>query len=195
MIRNNADATSPAHGVLLLVAITFTLAALVLLMLPSMDTFTREEDVPAIFKITEIRHINDEGKMVEDGWVVLKNTGSADYKNWNLFVLSYVNGKKIPAEIPTLNAYQVAHTVNHHGIEYLYGHGSSGTKEKQNALWVSGASLAINYNNHSIRPGDVVTIEVYDSISGKIISRDTFPHTEESKEKGMMREYLSQLVA
>jgi len=188
---NNDVAFSSAQAVLILVAITFILAALVLLMTIPLPHLFSNPTVPAIFVITDIRHTDKFGQMNEEGWVVLKNSGPGNYQNWNLFALTYVNGNKIPAEIPTLNAYQLAHTVNHHGVHLLDGLGSSGTREKHNAVWVSGASLAIDFNNHCIKPGDEVTIEIYNVTSGEIISRDTYPHTEESNQEKMMNLYLS----
>jgi hypothetical protein len=184
-------ASSVTQATILLVAITFALAVMVLLISIPFPHNLPEDQVPAIFVITEIRHVNEDKQMVEDGWVVLKNTGPADYNNLNLYVITYVNGKKIPAEIPCLNANRIKQITNHHGIEYLEGYGASGTRENHNAIWVSTATLSINYNNHSIRPGDIVTIEIYNTTSNKIISRDTYPHTEESKQERMMREYLS----
>jgi hypothetical protein len=189
----SAQASSAIQATLLLLAITFLLAALVLLLSVHLPGILPEETVPAIFVISDIRHTNKYGQMVEEGRVALTNIGPADYQNWNLYAITYVNGKRLPADIPSLNAYEIAQIPNHHGIQNLEGLGSSGTKDNHNAFWVSGASLAINYNNHSIRPGDVVTIEIYDTASHTIISRDTYPHKEESKQEMMMREYLSRL--
>lgn len=185
------DGSSITLATVFLIAITLILAAMVLLILEPFPHCLPEEPVPAIFEITNIRHTNDYGQMVEEGWVVLKNTDILDYKNSDMFVLTYVNGKKIPAEIPTLNADQLAQTVGHNGVQLLYGSGSSGSRKKQTAYWVSGSKLAINYNNHFIRPGDVVTIEIYNALSKKIISRDTYPHKEESKQEMMMKEYFN----
>lgn len=191
MQLQSEQGSSVAQATILLVAITFALGAMVLLISVPLPISLPEEHVPAIFVITEIIHLNKYGQMIEEGWVVLKNTGPADYNNLDLYAITYVNGKKIPAEIPCLNANRIKQITNHHGIEFLEGYGASGTKENHNAFWISGATLAINYNNHSIRPGDVVTIEIYNSVSNTIISRDTYPHTEESQKERMMKDYLS----
>lgn len=183
--------SSVTLATILLVAITFALAAMVLLISVPFPRIVPEEQVPAIFVIMDILHHNKNGQMVEDGRVVLKNTGPDDYNNLNLYVITYVNGKKIPAEIPCLNANEIKKTSFHHGIQYLEGYGTYGTKENHNTIWVSGSTLAINYNDHSIRPGDSVTIEIYDTGSNTIISRDTYPHTEQSQEEKMMREFIS----
>jgi len=191
MQLRSEQGSSVTQATILLVAVTFALGAMVLLISVPFPGNLLDEPVPAIFVITEIRHVNEYKQMVEEGWVVLKNTGTADYNNLNLYAITYVNGKKIPAEIPCLNANQIKQISNHHGIQFLEGLGASGTAKKHNAIWISGASLAINYNNHSIRPGDTVTIEIYNTTSNRILSRDTYPHKEDSPEERMMKEYLS----
>ena len=183
--------SSVAQATILLVAITFALGAMVLLISMPLPLSLPVEHVPAIFVITDIIHVNKYGQMVEEGWVVLKNSGPVDFNNIEMYAITYVNGKKIPAEIPCLNANQIKQISNHHGIQFLEGYGASGTKENHNTIWLSGATLAINYNDHSIRPGDIVTIEIYNSVSNTIISRDTYPHKEESQKERMMKEYLS----
>lgn len=191
MQLQSEQGSSVTQATILLVAITFALAAMILLISVPFPHSVPEENVPAIFVIMDIFHHNKNGQMVEDGRVVLKNTGPDDYNNLNLYVITYVNGKKIPAEIPCLNLNEIKQTSFHHGIQYLEGYGASGTKENHNTIWVSGSTLSINYNDHSIRPGDTVTIEIYDTASNAILSRDTYPHKEKSQEEKMMKEFLS----
>lgn len=191
MQLRNEQASSVNQATILLVAITFALGAMVLLIATPFPHNLTEEQVPAIFVITDIFHHNKDGQMVEDGRVVLKNTDPANYNNLDLYVITYVNGKKIPAEIPCLNANRINQITEHHGIQNLEGYGASGSKANHNAIWVSGSILTINYNDHSIRPGDTVTIEIYNTTSNTILSRDTYPHKKESQEERMMREYLS----
>jgi hypothetical protein len=178
-------------GVILTLAITVALAALVLLMVPQMPHLWQEPDVPAIFEITRIRHTDKYERMTFESRVTLKNTAKTGYQNWNLYVITYVNGKKIPAEIPTLNADEQIHDTHHHGVQVLEGEGTEGSRAKGNAVWTAGERLAIDYNDGTIRPGDRVSIEIYDATTKKIISRDTYPHTEESNQEKMMELYLS----
>ena len=178
-------------GVFLTLAITIALAALVLLMVPQIPHLWQEPDVPAIFKITKIRHTDKYERMTFESRVTLQNTAKTGYQNWNLYAITYVNGKKIPAEIPTLNANEQAADTNHHGVQVLEGEGASGSRAKGNAVWTAGERLVIDYNDRTIHPGDSVTIEIYDATTKKIISRDTYPHAEESNQEKMMALYLS----
>jgi len=165
--------SSSPLGTILMVMITIVLAALVLLVaIPT--PYLYDMSVPSIFKITKIRHDDGHGRVNFDSYMVVKNTGSSSYYNWNLFVLTYVNGAQIPAEIPTLNANAQAADHIHHGVQNLGGFGSEGTRKKGDALWVSGASLSIDYKDGTFHPGDMVTIEVYDNTTKQILSRDMY---------------------
>ena len=145
--------------------------------------------VPTVFEITNIKDIKN-GVLNYDSYMVVKNCGSSSYYNWNLFVLTYVNGAQIPAEIPTLNANAQAADHIHHGVQNLGGFGSEGTRKKGDALWVPGASLSIDYKDGTFHPGDMVTIEVYDNTTKQILSRDTWPHKDDPGEK-LMKQYLN----
>ncbi|MCK9630332.1 MAG: hypothetical protein M0R30_01715 [Methanoregula sp.] len=184
-------ATSVVISVILALAITIALAALVLLMALQMPNLSLDPEVPVIFKITKIRHIDSYGRMTYESRVILQNTAKTGYQNWNLYAITYVNGKKIPAEIPTLNANEQAADTHHHGVQVLEGEGASGSRKNGNAVWTSGERLAIDYSDQTIHPEDSVTIEIYDATTKKIISRDTYPHTEESNQEKMMDLYLS----
>ena len=169
---DNTGSSGPL-GTILMVMITIALAALVLLVaIPS--PYLYDLSIPSIFKITKIRHDDGYGRVNFDSYMVVKNTGSSSYYNWNLVVLTYVNGAQIPAEIPTLNAYAQSQDHIHHGVQNLGGSGSDGTRKKGNALWVPGASLWIDYQNGTFHPGDMVTIEVYDNTTKQILSRDMY---------------------
>jgi hypothetical protein len=176
-------ANSHSIGIVLLIVISILLAALVLLMFQMPDM--RWEDVPTVFEITRVRDVNDYGKMTEDSYVVLVNSGSVRYNNWNLYALTYINGVRIPAEIPTLNAYEQTNDHNHHGVQNLFGPGASGSKRDHDGVWNPNGLLAINYNDHTIHPGDSITIEIYDKTTSQIISRDTWPHTGGNTKKWM----------
>lgn len=181
--------SQPAANILMLI-ITIAAALLVLFFLLQYNVSWYDPRIPCLFEITKVRHTSEAGAMIEDGYVVLKNTDSRTYENWNLYVLTSVNGNQIAAEIPTLNADELARTVNHHGVQYLEGAGSSGSRRDHDAFWYPQASLAINYSDHTIHPGDRVTIEVYDKSTGWLLSRDSFPHTRD-KTGEMMDQYFN----
>lgn len=173
-----------------MILITILAALLVLILALMFQFFWYDPPVPCIFEITKIRHTNDAGIMVEDGYLVLKNIDTKAYENWNLYALTYVNGNRVVADLPTLNTDEWIKTVGRRGVQTLGEAGASGTRKRHNAFWYSGASLAVDYSNHLIHPGDQVMIEIYNKSSGKILSRDTFPHTN-GKVKAMMDEYFS----
>jgi hypothetical protein len=62
-------------GIILMVVITIILAAIVLAQIFLLPNIVADP-VPALFNITTIRHINDDGLMTYDSWMVIKNTGT-----------------------------------------------------------------------------------------------------------------------
>ena len=134
-----------------MVMITIVLAALVLLVALQLPGLWYDPTVPTVFEITKIKDIKN-GVLNYDSYMVVKNSGSSSYYNWNLFVLTYVNGAQIPAEIPTLNANAQAADHIHHGVQNLGGFGSEGTRKKGDALWVRERPFrSITRMAHSIR--------------------------------------------
>ncbi len=80
------DASSYPIGVILLVAITFLLALLILLMIqiPSFRV-NMEKEIPVIFAITSVENIDElTGTMNFDSRVLLRHTGTEEYQNKNL---------------------------------------------------------------------------------------------------------------
>jgi flagellin-like protein len=168
------SASSPIIGTILIVAITIILAILVLLMFHMPQMPWENVTVPVIFKITNILNNNEFGQKNYDSHMIVKNIGSTYYMNWNLYVLTYVDGVQIPAEILTLNAYDQIRDPRHHGIQKLSDQGSKGNREKGQGRWSPGASLSIYYKHGTFHPGDMVMIEVYDNTTKKILSRDQY---------------------
>ena len=177
-------------GYILMVIITLIIALLILILLLQYHISLSDQRIPCIFEITDIQHTKD--GMTETSYVVLKNTDTIAYENWNLYAYTYVNDNRIPAEIPTLNNYEYISSVHHYGVQKLVG--SQGRRENHDAYWYSGAVLAIDYNDHTIHPGDCVTVEIYNRSTSQLISRDTVPHTD-TKTKEMMDEYFNRLNA
>jgi hypothetical protein len=154
-----------------MLVISILLAALVLamiLMLPSLTWVNGE--VPAIFKITSISHIDDKtGVLNYDSYMVLVNAGTSGYRNRNLSAKTYVNGIQVDRRITTLNADAFCHSV-HTGIERIGGLGSRGSMLDANAQWYPGQHLWIDYSRGTFHPGDTVKFEVYDTTTKLIIS-------------------------
>jgi len=177
-------------GQILIIIIVILLAAIVLLLLLQYQISLSDQRIPCVFEITDIQHTKD--GMTETSYVVLKNTDTMAYENWNLYAFTYVNDNRIPAELPTLNNYELISSVHHYGVQKLVG--SQGRRENHDAYWYSGAVLAIDYSDHTIHQGDRVTIEIYDKTTNQLISRDTFPHTD-TKTRELMDEYFNRLNA
>lgn len=151
----------------LLIAITIILAAMFLLMfqMPRMDW---DPFVPEIFKITTIRHVNEKGKPNLDSYMVVQNTGTVSYQNKNLTARTYRNGKELTCAIPTMNGHDFIDGSHHFGVQNLAGFGAEGT------LWNPNAMIWIDFTDGTFRPGDIVQFEVYDRVTGKILSRHLY---------------------
>jgi len=151
-----------------MIGITFILAAIVLLMCLGFLIQQSETQVPAIFVIERIVHVNPDGVLDYDSYVVIQNRGKKPYDNRYLNVRVYRNGMHIPCDIPTMNGNNYLPT-HHFGVQKLGGFGSRGTQ------WYPGSTIFIDYTKGTFHPGDTIVLEVYDSRTGKIISRDSWP--------------------
>lgn len=177
------DASSHPIGVILALAITIVLAALVLLLALQLPNLWYDPTVPTVFEITKIRHTNTNGVLDYDSYMVVKNSGSIAYNNRNLYAKTYRNGVPLPCDIPTMNGNDFLPT-HHYGIQTLGGFGS------HDFLWYPEATISIDYAQGTFHPEDIVQFEVYDRTTHQIISRDTWPHTNEIQEK-CMKMYLN----
>jgi hypothetical protein len=148
-----------------MLVVTLILAALVLLML--WLPYFYDPSVPAIFKITNIRHTNEHGVLNYDSYMVVTNTGTTGYSNQNLYALTYRNGELLECSISTMNGYAYIPT-HHYQIQTLGGPGSRGR------IWDPDEMIAIDYRDRTFHPGDVVTFEVYDAVTSQIISRHSY---------------------
>jgi len=163
---------------MLVLAITIILAALVLLLALQLPNLNYDPTVPTVFEITKIRHTNPSGALDYDSYMVVRNSGKIAYDNRNLYARTYRNGALLPCDIPTMNGNDFLPT-HHYGIQTLGGFGS------HDFLWYPEATISIDYAQGTFHPGDTVQFEVYDRTTHQIISRDTWPHTDENTEKWM----------
>jgi hypothetical protein len=161
-------ATSPVTGIILLIGITIIAAMLVFLLCLGFQMPTGDPSVPAIFIINQIRHVNPQGILDYDSYMVVQNSGKIAYDNRKLYARTYRNGILLPCDIPTMNGHDFLPT-HHNGIQTLGGFGS------HDFLWYPDATIAINYAKGTFHPGDTVQFDVYDRTTNKLISRDTFP--------------------
>jgi len=181
-------------GQILIIIILILLAVIVLLLLLQYQISLSDQRIPCVFEITKIDDTITDGIMNEASYVVLTNTDTKAYDNWNLYAFTYINGNRITADLPTLNADEFIKTPNRRGVWHVEGLGASGSRKHHDAYWYPRSSLAIDYNDHTIHPGDRVTIEIYNRSTNQLISRDTFPHTDE-KTRELMDEYFNRLNA
>jgi hypothetical protein len=147
-----------------MLVITFILAALVLLMMVQLP-YIYDQSVPEIFKITKIRHVNENGVLNYDSYMVVMNTGTTGYKTKNLYAKTYRNGVELNCRIPTLNGEAFIDGSRHYDVQYLRSSGST---------WYPALSIGIDYQDKTFHPGDTVTFEVYDNSTKQIISRHTY---------------------
>lgn len=169
-------ASSPVTGVILLICITVILAMLVLLLCLGFHLPSADSSVPVIFRIATITYISDSDGINVRGYVTVTNTRSDNYRNRFLRVVTYVNGTMANCNIPSLNN-QLFCTLNHDGVWHLYGVGTWGNKDSPTSVWPGHSDISIEYKKGILRPGNYVTLEVIDTSTNRIISRDTYPHT------------------
>jgi flagellin-like protein len=168
------NAESSPLATILLVLIAIILSAVLLshvVYLPSLG----DDPVPTVYEITSVRHTNEYGVLNYDSYVVLTNTGTVARKNKDLFVKTFVNGFETQCNIPTLNGEQFCNSV-HTDVATIGGLGARGSPTNSLSRWYPTHQLAIDYENGMFHPSDTITIDVYDRTTGKIVSRDNWPH-------------------
>jgi hypothetical protein len=165
----NADAASYPIGVILLVAITCLLALLVLLMVQFQPfTLNMEKEIPAIFTITSIQGVDEiTGHMRYDSRMILLHTGTTDYQNRNLRAGILKNSVRVSCTISTMNGHDFIST-SHTGVQWMGGSGCSGE------TWSPREQIAIDFSDGTFHPGDIVQIDVIDTITNITISRHAF---------------------
>jgi len=167
----NADASSYPVGVILLVAITFLLALLVLLLVQFQPfALNMEREIPAIFKITSIQGVDEiTGHMNYDSRLILLHTGTTVYQNRNLKAGVTKNGERVSCMISTMNGHDFIST-SHTGIQWMGGSGCSGE------TWSPHEQIAIDFSDGTFHPGDLIQIDVIDKITNTTISMHVFKY-------------------
>lgn len=176
MARND-PATSHTLGIVLMVVVTLVIAALVLVMVMQFSLPGPDPTPPDIFRISRIVFTPSADGTTTIAVVVVTNTGDRSYRNTYIKVNTYINGNPADCRIPTLNNDLFIHSV-HTGIARLRGVGTWGNPKHATAIWAANNEISIEYEKRKIRPGDQVTLEFIDTVSGQILSRDTWPHSD-----------------
>jgi hypothetical protein len=167
-------AGSHVIGIALMTIISIILAAIMLLICLGFHLPCGDDQVPVIFKIMNVDHTDETGKMIRKSYLVLKNIDKKSYLNRYLSVKLYVNDKETNLLLPTLNG-DASCNVHHYGFQNIGGLGTHGEMNKGTGRWYPDQTIWIDFNNGMFGPGDTIRIEVYDGSTGKIISRDTYP--------------------
>ena len=160
------NAVSDSFGVILMVAVTFLLALLVLLLI-NIQPFgwNMEKGIPEIFTITVIESTDEiTGHLNYDSRVILLHTGGKTYQNNNLTAKFFKNGQMVPGTIITMDGHDFIST-SHYGVQWMGGSGCSG------ATWSPGERICIDFTDGTFHPGDTVRVDITDKNSDIIISR------------------------
>lgn len=161
--------TSGSLATLLMVAVTFVLALIVLLMCLSFSIPEFSIQEPGrIFVIEKISHIDDRFPYLNnyDSRIVLVHRGSKDYPNDDLAMQIYNNGVRLDCNIEILDNHRFIAT-HHWHVEKLSG---AGTRD---GSWLPREYLSVDLENGLIHPGDEVRVDVIRKSTSTVISRDT----------------------
>jgi hypothetical protein len=187
-------ASSHVIGIVLIIGITIIIAMLVLLMCLGFLSSHEDANVQDIFKIINVNHYDANGKMDCNSYVTLINTGKNSYRNRYLYVKLFVNGVPSDARLPTLNGHAFCQS-DHTGVKNIGGPGTKGNMQYSIARWYEGQDIFIDFNDGTFRPGDTICIEVYDSITDRIISRDIWPESKKYDTQWFYNYFLSPQAA
>jgi hypothetical protein len=186
--QTSDHAIAPVTGTILLTGITIIAVILALILCLGFQMPTGDPSVPAIFVINQIRHVNSQGILDYDSYMVVQNSGKIAYDNRKLYARTYRNGVHLPCDIPTMNGHDFLPTA-HYGIQTLGGFGS------HDFLWYPDATIAINYAKGTFHPGDTVQFDVYDRTTNTLISRDTFPEQKKYDTRWFYNNFLNHQAA
>ncbi len=161
------SALSHPVSVLLLVAITVMLAALVALLITLPWFSPGIISTPSDLQILAVYHNDEQGHLNYDSRLILINNGSYSFGNQNLTAEFYRNGIKIPAVVETMNG-DLFISTRHYGIQTMGGLGCSGP------TWLPKEKISLDFNDGTFHPGDTIRMDIFSKTSATLISRHTF---------------------
>ena len=161
------SALSPTVAILLLLAITMILAALVALLidLPVFDTGVLS--TPSFLQILCVFHTDEQGRLNYDSRIILIHNGSDSLENRNLTADFFRNGSKLPIAVETMNG-DLFISTRHYGIQTMGGLGCSGP------TWLPKEKISLDFSDGTFHPGDTIRIDIFSKTSGTLVSRHTF---------------------
>lgn len=164
-MAQDSPETAASHpvAILLLVAITVVLVAIVALLL-HLFPFDLGMVPPSFLQIHRVYHLDERGHLNYDSRIILINTGMREFQNNDLRAEFFRNGLKIPAVIETMNG-DLFISSHHYGIQTMGGLGCSGP------TWLPNEKISIDFSDGTFHPGDTIRIDVFHKRDGKMISR------------------------
>ena len=152
-------------GVLIMVALTIMLGAILLAVLLGFVNWFGPGDpfVPSFMEIRAVYHSNEYGVLNYDSRVLLFHNGTASFANDDLRAEFFRNGERVNCAIETFNGYNFIST-HHFGVQYMGGMGCSGPS------WNPHEKILIDFTDGTFRPGDTVRMDVYYRPGNRIIS-------------------------
>jgi hypothetical protein len=187
-------AVSPVIGAIVIMTITIIIAIIVLLMCLGFHLPRGEDQVPVIFKIAAVTFVPDSSGKNVRAFVTVTNIRPENYRNRYLKVITYVNGRNANINIPTLNNDLICNS-NHAGLYHLWGLGTHGDIDSSLAIWPGKSDISLEYGKGVIRQGDTITLEVIDTRTNQIISRDTYPAPEKYTTQWFYNHFLNPQAA
>lgn len=161
------EATSQQIGIILLIAITVLLAALVILLLHLPDFNFQQFKEPSFIEIKGVYHTDEHGDLNYDSRVILFHNGTDSLENDLLRAEFFRNGAKIPASIETMNGYKFIST-HHFGVQTMGGLGCSGT------TWDPKEKISLDFTDNTFHPGDNLRVDIFMKKSGSLVSKYSY---------------------
>jgi hypothetical protein len=156
---------SQTTGVLVMVALTVMLGAILLALLLGFITWFGPGDplVPSFIEIRTVYHNNEFGVRNFDSRVLLFHNGTVAFANDDLRADFFRNGEKLDCVVTTFNGHNFIST-HHFGVQNMGGMGCSDLK------WNPREKILLDFTDGTFHPGDSVRMDVYYKPSDTLIS-------------------------
>lgn len=165
--RPDEEAISQQVGIIILIAITVILAALVILLFQLPDFNVQQLRTPSFIEVNGVFHKDERGQLTYDSRIILLHNGTDRLENDLLRAEFFRNGAKIPACIETMNGYKFVST-HHFGVQTMGGLGCSG------ATWDPREKISLDFSDRTFYPGDIIRVDIFMKKSGKLVSRYSY---------------------
>ncbi len=166
--ERHGDAVSPVLGVILMVAVTVLLAAIILALLSWLPHLC-DPFPPSIVKIELVHDYYKGGtKLTYASRVLLRNCGTRDIPNRQITGAFYCDGKRVQCTMKSFHGEDYPDGFHRSGFRTMGGLGCRGE------TWESGGEVLIDFNERTFMPGQTVRVDIIDIGTGCVISSDSF---------------------